>query len=139
MVQWQRVWSSIKELERVSHVEEKPCQVKSVWEGRGARERISWVGGGRRKETNQEEDTMSEDWREETDAVAQERSAAEYADDVQRGMISSTLRQYLRKASEVHPPVAATTSGETPERRSSTVPPIRKLWPETRSSPAESQ
>lgn len=33
-------------------------------------------------------------------------------------------RQYRRKASEVHPPVAATISGGTPARRSSTAPPL---------------
>ena len=45
------------------------------------------------------------------------------------GNISSICRQYSRKASEVHPPVAATISGDTPARSNSTAPPIRKLWP----------
>lgn len=46
------------------------------------------------------------------------------------GRISSMRRQYKRKASEVHPLVAAMISGGTPASRSSTAPPpIWKLWP----------
>lgn len=44
--------------------------------------------------------------------------------------MSSTLLQYRRKAMGVHPPVAATMSGGTPERRRATAPPIRKQCPE---------
>jgi hypothetical protein len=55
------------------------------------------------------------------------------------GRISSMRRQYSKKAKDVHPPVAATISGGTPARSSSTAPPIRKLWPWTCVSPALDQ
>ena len=53
-----------------------------------------------------------------------------YADRIWLGIISSSLRQYSRNAMDNQPPREATTSGGTPDRRSSTVPPIRKLWTE---------
>ena len=39
--------------------------------------------------------------------------------------------QYIRKARDVQPPVAATISGGTPASSSSTAPPIQKLCPKT--------
>src|SRR5271168_2819537 len=54
-----------------------------------------------------------------------------YALDVLIGKISSMRLQYNRNASDVQPPVAATISGSTPARSSSTAPPMRKLWPRT--------
>src|SRR6266567_2306700 len=47
------------------------------------------------------------------------------------GKISSMRRQYMRKARDVQPPMAATISGGTPANRSSTAPPILKLCPRT--------
>jgi hypothetical protein len=46
-----------------------------------------------------------------------------------------TLLQYRRKARDVQPPVAATTSGGTPESSKETAPPMRKEWPEIRAIP----
>ena len=53
-----------------------------------------------------------------------------YADRIWLGIISSSLHQYSRNAMDNQLPKEATTSGGTPDRRSSTVPPIWKLWPE---------
>jgi hypothetical protein len=57
------------------------------------------------------------------------RSDLLYARAVLLGRISSKRRQYKRNESEVHPPVAATTSGGTPARSKTTAPPILKLCP----------
>lgn len=48
---------------------------------------------------------------------------------IKRGRIDSILRQYSRKACDFQRPWTATTSGGTPQRRSSVAPPIWKQCP----------
>ena len=55
------------------------------------------------------------------------------------GARTSRERQYLKKDSEDHRPVALTTSGGVPAINNSVVPPMQKQWPVVRGYPNADQ